>query len=573
MTRGCVLTLVFLCLVQCGQSVEFCPFKVKSYTGCYSDNDSQPSFVAHNASDPTISPVTAAQCACKCGNQEYQYSAIQNLNECYCSNSFNTSAKSTGCVNNCIDNTTNACGGFDDGTTSVYSVYKTTVGCDPACVNSTCTLYDKSFYMCTPSCEFSANFIYDIPCTTIGQVTLNMTSSNFHGTNFTYTLDGGPQVSAVYNVPITFQFQVSVTHTFVLRNRFGCVVTKNITLPAATIPTKNHPVSLTFDPATMSLESKYYQLLFPSETGNVKLHQYEIDYRYKCPDTGSYSNWISQNNTDISGETISVPFQYALQYDVRVYSTNCVGTSVYSDEVFAVAPNSPYIPTVFTVLPTSLPTTGGLLTITGIYFSSTPKLYLDGVAVTALSGSASQATFQIGEGQGTHGISVQSFANYTCQQVTSSAFSWSYAAPNVTSTSVLSNAGGNLIIYGNNFGVVGANVTATIDEIPCGACQVTQAHTTISCNSCPAGTGGDHHLAVQVAGTQSSFFSFTYAICDPFCIFGECVANNVCQCEDGYGDLDCSAVHICSDKQTPSLGNTCGDCTDSTVCCQFSSLA
>ena len=104
-------------------------------------------------------------------------------------------------------------------------------------------------------------------------------------------------------------------------------------------------------------------------------------------------------------------------------------------------------------------------------------------------------------------------------------------------------------------------------------CNVVTSHTAITCSGCPAGTGGDHHLIATVAGLTSESFPFTYAcmifylfplssstlsspspplplsliqltfcsVCDPMCIFGECVDTNVCKCDDGYGGIDCSA--------------------------------
>jgi len=401
-----------------------------------------------------------------------------------------------------------------------------------------------------------------------------VSSSNFHNTNFTYSLDGSANISAQYNIPLSFEFNVQEAHSFQIWNRFGCNVIENITLPAATVPNTNALPVLTFDPSTMTLEASYYKLLYPSESGNVPVQDYSIDYRYSCPSSSSYSSWITVHNYDTT-DAITVPFQYALEYDVRVYSSNCVGTSDLSDISTSIAPDSPYVPTILSITPqNALPTTGGFITVTGIYFSDTPSVYLDGIVTNTINESATSGVFQIEAGQGIHLISVRTAANFSCQEVTSTAVTWSYATPSITSTSVLSNVGGALQINGNNFGTFSANVSVTIDGTPCSLCSVTQEHQGINCSSCPAGSGTDHVLVVAVSGLYSTSYNFAYAVCDPMCIFGECVGNDVCECEAGYGGADCSATHICANdiQATAMLGDVCGACSDTSVCCQITSL-
>eukprot|EP00026_Physarum_polycephalum_P006241 Phypoly_transcript_06283.p1 GENE.Phypoly_transcript_06283~~Phypoly_transcript_06283.p1 ORF type:complete len:575 (+),score=55.64 Phypoly_transcript_06283:73-1797(+) len=570
--RGCFLVPLFLLIVSQIVYCEFCPFTVDSYVGCFSDQDNNASFVPYDSNDPSISPVTAEECACKCGNQGYQYSALQNLNECHCTNWFDVNATSNACASHCVDNTTQLCGGFDDGTTSVYSVYLTTVGCHPPCnENQTCQLFDSSYYMCTPSCEFSADFVYNFPCQDLALVYLNISSSTFHGTSFTYSLDDDATQTGDYNTPIPFTFQTGITHSFLIKNVFGCSVVKNITLPTPTIPSINAVSDVSFD-ISMNMEARYYKLLYPSQTGNVQLGSYTVEYRYSCPDSGVFSDWAVVTQTDTTLDTINAPYQYSLQYDLRSYSGNCVGNSSYSDILSVQAPSSPFIPTIVSAVPQKhVPTTGGDITITGLYFTSSPTVYVDGVQKGATQSGDTQAVIHVGEGQGTHTITVLSFANFSCQEILSAGFSWSYAVPNVTGTSVLSNRGGALTITGNNFGIIGANTSVSIDDNLCSTCAVSKNHTTITCSGCPAGSGGDHHLIATVAGLSSASFDFTYALCDPMCIFGECVSTNVCKCDDGYGGVDCSSAHVCSGQPAPA-GNLCGACTDTTVCCKFSSM-
>lgn len=546
---------------------DVCPFGVKSYVGCYLTgpdefNQTTP-FYTLNA-DETDYIYNADQCACTCGKLGYQYAAMQTGTDCYCDNSYGAYGTSQDCVAVCADDPSELCGGSDF---SVNSVYQTTVGCDPSCnANQTCTNFGD-FYWCVPDCDFTASLDYSLPCGNTGNVVLTVSGGGAHSTEYNVSIDGAAATAGNINSSATYSFTVGETHNFTISNSFGCSVNRSVTLPVPTLPNIMDAPILIFDVASMQVAIMWFKLIYPSRTGGLQLSKYIVEYRYHCPN-GTFSDWIQVNATAAS-ESVSVPFEYDLEYEAKVYAENCMGAADFSSSSVLLAPSSPYQPQISQITPTGgVSTTGGSITITGSFFTSQPTLFADGVTLTPTSATASQIVVALGAGVGTPNFAVRSSANYTCQQMTSPNFPYSYSVPIILSSSVLSNAGGVLTVTGNNFGASG-NFSVSIDEILCQDCTREVDHAKVACSGCPAGNGDGHSLVVEVQGLVSNPYAFTYAECDPMCVFGECINNNVCSCEDGYGGSDCSEVRVCAGAQAFSA-STCGECVASSeTCCVF----
>jgi hypothetical protein len=541
---------------------DTCPFGVKEYMGCF--QMSADIFVDGPYYDEVNGLITADVCGCECGKLGYQYTSIEGGSDCYCGDSYDDTATSQDCSASCPDDATESCGGNDY---SIGAVYKTTIGCTPACgQGQTCANFG-SFYWCTPDCDFTVALDYQIPCGNSGQVTLDVQGGNQYSHAFNVTLDGAAPVNGTYNNSMTYTFNVGESHNFTITNLFGCSVNQTITLPIPSAPNAMQAPILVFDVSTMNMSIMYYKLVYPSYTGGLVLSKYSISYRHQCPN-GTFSDWSVVNST-ATAESVQVPFEYGLEYEAKVFAENCLGAGLSSPSTTSLAPSSPYQPLISEVHPADgLPTTGGSITLLGKYFTANPILRADDVVVIPTSAADGQIVVALGAGAGNVKLNVLTTANFPCQTLISPDFTWSYSIPVINTTSVLSNAGGNLTITGTNFGAAG-NLTVGIDETLCSGCTRTVAHTEIKCTGCPAGNGDGHELKVQVQGLVSAPFPFTFAICDPMCVFGECVGNNVCSCEDGYGGSDCSVVHVCAGTQAFSE-STCGECSQtSSTCCVF----
>lgn len=538
---------------------DTCPFTVKAYTGCYQTGNDEFTDGPYYDDDGVYD---ADVCACMCGKLGYGYAAMISSTDCYCGSSYGLYGTSTDCTVECPDDNTEFCGGNDG---SVASVYQTNVGCDPPCgANKTCTRFGL-FYWCTPDCDFTASLDYSLPCGSTGNVTLSVNGGSIHNNAFNLSVDGGAISNHTLNTSFSYTFAVGQSHNFTLSNIFNCSITKSLTLPTPSQPyTMDTPI-LIFDVATLQLSIMWYKLVYPSRTGGLNLQRYVLQYRYHCVN-GTYSNWAMLNATD-SSDSVKIGFEYGLEYQARVWAENCLGAGGVSNIITLQAPPSPFTPYISKILPASgVSTTGGIITISGGYFTSLPSLFVGGVAKTPSSRSDQSIVVTLDAGVGTLDFTVQSNANYSCQVLTSPDYYWSYSAPSITNVSTLSNAGGVFTITGVNFGASG-NLSVAIDSILCSSCSIATSHTQIVCGACPAGNGDDHLLVVSVAGLVSSGFPFSYAICDPMCVYGECVGYNVCSCEDGYGGSDCSKVRVCPETQAFSQ-STCGECTtNGATCC------
>ncbi|KAM9972082.1 hypothetical protein ACTFIW_003431 [Dictyostelium discoideum] len=153
---------------------------------------------------------------------------------------------------------------------------------------------------------------------------------------------------------------------------------------------------------------------------------------------------------------------------------------------------------------TRIPTTGGLVTISGDYFSNvvTNSIITFGsiqcvnpAMLTAYS--AMTCTLPAGTGQ-------QSVTLKVSKQ-TSPAYLYSYASPVVTSTNNVPNVGGSLTIDGTNFGTNPASIKVAVGSYSCSNVAIVTAQTRITCIM-PLATATNYNLVVTVSNLDSNAY-------------------------------------------------------------------
>ncbi|KAK5576312.1 hypothetical protein RB653_007453 [Dictyostelium firmibasis] len=153
---------------------------------------------------------------------------------------------------------------------------------------------------------------------------------------------------------------------------------------------------------------------------------------------------------------------------------------------------------------TRVPTTGGLVTISGDYFSNILSNSIitfgsitcsNPVILTAYSAM----TCTLPAGTGSQSVTLQ------VSKQKSAAYDYSYQNPVITNANNVPSIGGALTIEGSNFGSNALNIKVNIGSYSCNSVSIITAETKITCLM-PNGTPSNYNLIVSVSSLQSNTY-------------------------------------------------------------------
>ncbi|KAN0039616.1 hypothetical protein ACTA71_007414 [Dictyostelium dimigraforme] len=154
---------------------------------------------------------------------------------------------------------------------------------------------------------------------------------------------------------------------------------------------------------------------------------------------------------------------------------------------------------------TRVPTTGGLVTISGDYFSNSSSNSIITFGTITCSSPAiltqySAMTCTLPAGTGQQSVTLQ------VGDQKSAAYLYSYLNPVITSANNVPNRGGALTIDGTNFGTAAFNVKVTMGSYSCGSISMVTPQTRITCIM-PVSVSANYSLVVTVSNLDSNSYS------------------------------------------------------------------
>ncbi|KAN0034533.1 hypothetical protein ACTFIV_001053 [Dictyostelium citrinum] len=153
---------------------------------------------------------------------------------------------------------------------------------------------------------------------------------------------------------------------------------------------------------------------------------------------------------------------------------------------------------------TRVPTTGGLVTISGDYFSnvlSNSVITFGSITCSnpAILTAYSAITCTLPAGTGQQSVTLK------VSKQTSPIYTYSYLNPVITSANNVPNVGGALTIDGTNFGTNANNLKVTVGSYTCGSVSIVTPHTRITCVM-PFATSANYSLIVTVSNLASNSY-------------------------------------------------------------------
>ncbi|GAM27228.1 hypothetical protein SAMD00019534_104030 [Acytostelium subglobosum LB1] len=152
------------------------------------------------------------------------------------------------------------------------------------------------------------------------------------------------------------------------------------------------------------------------------------------------------------------------------------------------------------------PTQGTVLTLSGsgFYKDNSVTKVTSGVcsAWRVLDSGTLECTLVPGTGSIVVGLTVGT---------SKTSYTWSYSRPSIDLVTSIALVGGNVILYGNNFGTNPSQIVVSIGGALCGQVKVIKDHTMLSCVAPPGVVAGPVDIYVNVSSQSSNLFTTRYS--------------------------------------------------------------